>query len=169
MVTVKKIFPLIARRTDKEPWSPLPLKYGVVDYVNENRKTLHIITQDSQLVFSEYKWKPLPVNSFVKFRVYEDRRKGETRICVKKLETCATGEALPQMPHCAAVVDGVNGAKSLFHVVLGRGIASDIVRFDQTDIRPAVGDVLHVSYCIKRNKEGKERVKFLDIQSSDEG
>lgn len=169
--TVKqtKIIPLIVRTTGREPWSLLPLKYGVVDYVNEGKKVLHIITQDSRLVFSEYKGRPLPVNSFVKFREYEDTRKGETRICAKKVEPCSSGEALPSMPHCDAVVDGVNCAKELFHVVLGQGMASGVVRFGQTDIRPAVGDVLCVTYCIKKNKDGEKRVKFLDIQTSDKG
>ena len=109
------------------------------------------------------------MNSFVKFREYEDTRKGESRICAKKVEPCSSGESLPTMPHCDAVVDGVNCAKELFHVVLGQGMASGVVRFGQTDIRPAVGDVLRVTYCIKKNKDGEKRVKFLDIQTSDKG
>lgn len=168
-ITVKKTNPLIARKTDKESWSILPLKYGVIDYVNENKKILHIITQNSKQTFSEYKENPLPIDSFVRFREYEDKRKDETRICVAKVEPCTSDEALQFMPNRIVVVDDVNTSKKLFHVVLGPGKVSDVVRFDQTEIRPNIGDFLRISYCIKKNKEGKKRIKFLDIQTSDVG
>lgn len=85
-IKVKKAIPLIARKTEKEAWSILPVKYGVIDYVNENKRILHIITQSSDQVFSEYNKKSLSANSFIKFREYEDKRKNETRTCVANVE-----------------------------------------------------------------------------------
>lgn len=156
------------RRADAEAWSILPARYGVVDYVNEEKKVLHIIDSESEQVFHKYKGKPLPVDSFVRFREYSDKRKEEERICVVGVEPCPSDEALQHMRQRIVVVDDVNEAKRLFHVVLGKGKVSDVVRFDQTDIRPKIGDFLHVTYCIKKNKEGKKRIKFLDIQRSTE-
>lgn len=166
---VKKVTPLIARKTNKEAWSILPIKYGVIDYVNTNKKTLHIITQDSKQTFYKYVENVFVIDSFVKFREYEDNRKDETRICTANVEVCTTEEALQHMPNRVVVVDDVNEDKKLFHVVLGPGKISDVVRFEQTDIRPAIGDFLRITYCVKKNKEGKKKIKFLDIQTSDIG
>ena len=168
-IKVKRIVPLVARKTEKEAWSILPMKHGVIDYINENKQILHIITQSSKQVFYEYNKKSLPVNSFVKFREYEEKRKDEIRTCVANVEPCSSDEALQHMPKRVVVVDDVNYEKNLFHVVLGPGKISDVVRFDQTEIRPAIGDFLHIIYCIKKNKEGKKRIKFLDIQTSEIG
>lgn len=168
-VSVKKVTPLIARKTNKEAWSILPIKYGVIDYVNVNKNTLHIITQDSKQTFSKYKGNALPIDSFVKFREFENNNKDEVHICTANVEACSAEEALQHMPNRVVVVDDVNNEKNLFHVVLGPGKVSDVVRFDQTDIRPAIGDFLHITYCIKKNKEGKKRIKFLDIQTSEIG
>lgn len=168
-INEKKINPLVCRTTNKEAWSILPIKYGVIDYVNEQKKTLHIITQESKQIYFKFKEKAHPVDSFVKFREYEDLGKDEIRTCIANLEQCSSDEALRNMPNRVVVVDDVNNAKKLFHVVLGRGKISDVVRFDQTDIRPAIGDYLRITYCVKKNKEGKKRIKFLDIQTSEIG
>lgn len=169
MDKLTKVIPLVARKIEKEPWSILPIKYGVIDYVNEKKRILHIITQSSQQTFTEYKDKPLSINSFVKFREYEDKRKDEIRTCVANIKTCPPEEALQYMPNRVVVVDDVNYEKKLFHVVLGPGKISDVVRFDQTEIRPVIGDFLHIVYCVKKNKDGKKRIKFLDIQTSETG
>jgi len=169
VIKVKKATPLVARKTEKEIWSILPIKYGVIDYVNENKRIHHIITQSSKQVFYEYNEESLPVNSFVKFREYEEKRKDETRTCVANVEPCSSDEALQHMPKRVVVVDDVNYEKNVFHVVLGPGKISDVVRFDQTGIRPAIGDFLRIIYCVKRNKDGKKRIKFLDIQTSETG
>lgn len=168
-IKVKRTIPLVARKTEKEAWSILPIKYGVIDYVNESKRILHIITQSSEQVFSQYNEKSLPVNSFVKFREYEDKRKDEIHTCVANVESCSPEEALQYMPKRVVVVDDVNYKKKLFHVVLGPGKISDVVRFDQTEIRPNIGDFLRIIYCVKKNKEGKKKIKFLEIQTSETG
>ncbi len=162
-----KTTPLVARKTEKEPWAILPVKYGVIDYVNEKKKMLHIITQSSKQTFSQYKGEPLPTDSFVKFREYANKHTDEIRTYITDVLPCSSDEALQYMPTRVVAVDDVNYDKKLFHVVLGPGKVSDIVYFDQTDIRPSIGDFLRIVYCIKKNKEGKKRIKFLDIQPSD--
>ena len=67
-----------------------------------------------------------------------------------KVEPCTSDEALQFMPNRIVVVDDVNSSKKIFHVVLGHGKVSDVVRFDQTEIRPNIGDYLRISYCIKK-------------------
>ena len=168
--TIKKtrVVPLVAQTTDKEAWSLLPVTYGVIDYINESKSMLHILTQDSIQVFSKYKkGEAFVVDTFVKFRMYEEQRNEESRSCAVNVVPCPPDEALPHMKTIIVVVDDVNEEKKLFHVVLGPGKVSDIVRYEQTDIRPSIGDFLNITYCIKKNKEGKKRIKFLDIKKTD--
>ena len=168
MVTVKKVTPLVARNSGRKKWSILPVKYGIIDYVNEEKRVYHILTQDLGQIFVGYDGEALAVNSFVKFREYEVNGKKERYTRAVSIEACESGDALPNMRSSVVVVDDVNNAKNLFHVVFGSGEISDIVRFDQTDIRPSVGDFLRVTYCVKSNKDGKKRVRFLDIRKTDE-
>lgn len=166
--TVKTVMPLVMALCDKEPWSLLPVKYGVVDYINKQKNVLHIITQESKQVFCTYKKDNIQSDSFVRFREYEDRRKDETITRIVDLHPCSKEEALPNMKSRIVVVDDVNEQKQLFHVVLGKNLISDIVRFNQTDIRPNIGDFLRITYCLKKNKEGKKHIKFLNIERSND-
>lgn len=166
---VKKAVPLIGRTTDKPAWSILPVKYGVIDYVNEKKELLHIITQDSKLTFWGYKGNHPAADTFVRFREYEEKRKSGTRVGIADIKPCSSQEALLHMPSRVAAVDHINYEKRLFHVVLGQSSIGDIVRFDQTEIRPSVGDFLRVSYCLKTSKDGRKRIKFLTIKSLGEG
>lgn len=166
MTTVKTVTPLVVDSSDSKPWSLLQVKYGVVDYINKQKNVLHIITQESKQVFCTYKKDNIQVDSFVRFREYEDRRKDETMTRIVDVHPCSKEEALPNMKSRVVVVDDVNEQRQLFHVVLGKNLISDIVRFNQTDIRPNIGDFLRITYCLKTNKEGKKHIKFLDIERS---
>lgn len=119
-------------------------------------------------IFPPFSSIALPVDSFVKFREFEDNRKDEICIRTVNVEECSAEEALQHMPNRVVVVDDVNN-KNLFHIVLGPGEASDVVHFNQTDIRPKIGDFLRINYCYKKNKEGKKKIKILDIHTSEVG
>lgn len=167
-VMVKTVIPLALASSDREPWSLLPIKYGVVDYINREKNVLHILTQESKQVFCSYKKSDIQTDSFVKFREYESRRKEDVITHIVDVHICAMDEALAKMKSRIVVVDDVNVKKRLFHVVLGKNLISDIVRFEQTDIRPNIGDFLRITYCVKKNKEGKKHIKFLHIKKSEE-
>ncbi len=167
-ITKYNVTPFILKKIIAEPWSLLPLKYGVVDYINKEKHVIHVITQESKQTFFTCKDKSISVDSFVKFREYTETRNGETRTIIVNVESCDRKEALGYMKSRVVVVDDVNPAKKLFHVVLGPRLVSDIVRFDQTDLRPSIGQFLKITYCIKKNKEGKKHIKFLDIQETSE-
>ena len=165
----KRVVPMMARKTDKAAWSILPVRFGVVDYVNKSKRVIHIITQDSAVAFLKYEAVPFPINSFVKFRQYDDVRKDGPRTCVVCAEPCLPEEALPHMPCNVFRVDNVNDGKSLFHMAMKVGGFGGIVHYGKTDLRPAVGDRLWVTYCVKKGKDGKIQMKFLDIRPADAG
>jgi len=160
------VTPLLVASSDSEPWSLMPVKYGVVDYVNEEKRVMHVVTHESQQVFCDCCTPDVRKDSYVRLRVYKNRRKDE--MSAADVVPCPKEEALPNFRSRVVAVDDVNERKQLFHVVLGKGLVSDIVRFDQTDIRPGIGDFLRVTYCIRKNKEGKKRIKFLEISTTDE-
>lgn len=165
--TIKIVTPLVISLSNKEQWSLLPVKYGIVDYINKEKKVLHILTQDSKQVFCTYKKNDIITDTFVQFREFEDKRKDEIKTCIVDVKICPREDAISHMDSRVVVVDDVNEQKQLFHVVLGPGLVSDTVRFNQTDIRPNIGDFLRITYCIKKNKEGKQHIKFLEIVRSD--
>ena len=71
-----------------------------------------------------------------------------------------------QRLHGIVAVDDVNETKKLFHVVFGPRKISDIVRYEETDIRPSVGDLLEVIYLVKYGKDNKKRVRFFEIKKA---
>jgi hypothetical protein len=168
IITKNIVTPLVIAASDKAPWSVLPIKYGIIDYINHDKNILHILTQESKQVFCANNLSDATANMFVKFREYEEKHKDAIQTYVRCVSLCSRDEALTNMNHRIVVVDDVNENKQLFHIVLGPGLVSDIVRFDQTDIRPKVGDFLNVTYCIKKNKEGKKRIKILDVKLTDQ-
>jgi len=161
------VTPLTFRKKEVAPWSILKEKYGVIDYVNKAKQVLHIITEDSKQVFCPIGEKQPEANGFVRFREYTKMRKEAIETHVAEVTPCPKEEALPHMPGRIVVVDDVNESKQLFHIVLGEGMISDVIHFNQTELRPEVGDFLRIVFCIKKNKEGKKFLKILDIQPSE--
>jgi hypothetical protein len=167
-ITKQIVTPLVISASDKSPWSILPIKYGIIDYINTEKNILHILTQESKQVFCANNLSGATTDMFVKFREYEEKRKDDTQTCIKCVSLCSRNEALPNMQHRIVVVDDVNEKKQLFHIVLGRGMLSDIIRFNQTHVRPNVGDFLDITYYTKKNKDGKMRIKILDVNITDQ-
>jgi hypothetical protein len=167
-VLENEVIPLVSAKTDIKPWGILPVKYGVVDYDNSERKTLHVLTTDSKLAFYKYEVPSLKKGDFVKFRSYDKVKRDESVTIVVGVSRCSKEEALPNFRNCIAAVDDVNESKQLFHIVLGIGKIGDIVRYGDTDIRPSVGDFVKLVYCCKRNKKGEKHIVVLQIDTTEE-
>lgn len=162
-----RFVPLTLKKTDLSAWSILKEEYGVVDYVNGQKHVLHIITADSKELFCPYSKDDIGKDAYVKFATYLKEGKNEMRTCMVNMTLCSKEEARPHMKSRIVVVDNVNENKQLFHVVLGKGLVSDVVRYDQTELRPEIGDFLHLTYCVRKDREGKKHLKILDIERSD--
>ncbi len=75
-------------------------------------------------------------------------------------------EGIEKFPLETAIVDSVNDSKELFHCVFGRG-ADIIIKFNQTTLRPQIGDYVSIRYLKKKSKEGREFRKMLAIEPAD--
>lgn len=148
-----KTIPLLVKRTDLPDWSVLPVAYGYVNHVNEEKKVYHVYTQDSTLVYEQYDKMRLSKGDFVSFRQYTTD--GE-KIRIYDLRKSTYEAAVPNFKSAVAVVDGVNESKKLFHFVLGPGQPSGIVRYDQTDLRPEEGDCVRIYHYVKERKEARK-------------
>lgn len=160
-----KTKPLMIKKSEKASWSLLPQRYGVVDYDNKERKKLHILMEDSKLVFYSYKETSLTKETFVKFREYKKKLKDDIVTCLTNLTSCGREEALPHMLNEDVLVDNVNEAKNLFHII-GRNGHNEVVKYDQTNLRPNVGDLLNVTYCNWVGKDKRTRMKIFEIVQS---
>lgn len=137
-------------------YGDLPQAYGYVDYINQDKRMLHII--DDKLKMQFHKRNPsIKQGNFVTFRVLEDR--------IVALKPVGRDEAMSHFPKCIAVVDNVNEEKELFHVRGAQGF-SVVVRDHTTTLRPAYGDLLSITYGVKERK-GKKEFIVLDAQPSD--
>lgn len=167
-ITEYKYIPLIISQSNQEDWSILPVRYGYVEYVNIEKRTLHIITNESNPSFCKYNKEIFYKGDFIAFRQYSKTVKDEKKIFLVQLEKCERHQAIGNFKNRVVVVDDVNESKRLFHYVLGKKLLTGIAFFDDTDVRPVVGEFLKIYYCVKKDKEGKKKLITLFVGRTDE-
>ncbi len=86
IITEHKIIPLLIERTEKENWSILPQKYGYIEYVNKDKKTLHVITNDSNPIFYQFDQDVFTKGSYIVFRQYSKKIKDENRYFIEDIQ-----------------------------------------------------------------------------------
>lgn len=158
--------PLLVKQAELADWSILPEVYGYINHVNEEKKAYHICTQDSKQVFEHYENKKFSKGVYIRFRQYKKTVKEEIKICACCISKCDESEALPYFKTRIVAVDDVNEKKQLFHFVLGPQLLSGIIHYDQTPIRPAVGDFLRIYFFVREKKEIKrpgDKKKVIEI------
>lgn len=157
-----KYIPLIAESSDKEDWLSLPENYGYVQHVNEEKKVYHIYTRDSALIYEHYENQELHKGDFVTFRQYKKRVKDEKKVFVSCVMKCDSSIAVDHFNSRIVVVDDVNNKKQLFHFELGPKLIGGIMHYEQTNLRPRIGDFLRIYYYVrvvddKNNPENKKK------------
>ena len=71
-------------------------------------------------------------------------------------------------------IDDVNENKKLFHFVLGPRLISGILHYDQTDLRPSVGDCIKIHYFVRKVNDKKNPgqqkkvIQVLKAEASDQ-
>ncbi len=159
-----KFTPLLVSPSDKADWSILPETFGVIDHVNKEKKVYHLISQDSKQIFEPFETQKYEKGDFVKFKMYKKSGKDEIRYYAQNIEPCSRELAISKFPSRIIAVDGVNDAKKLFHYVTAPGVLDGIIHYDQTDIRPAVGDCLNIVYYVRQKKDQKNPGKEVKVR-----
>ena len=168
IITEYKYIPLLAEYSNKENWTVLPLKYGYIEYINQEKKTLHILTSDSEQVFYQFDKEQFEKGQFIVFRQYKKTIKEEVRCFPVDIEVCDKKVAVTNFRNRIVIVDDINESKKLFHYVLGKKLLTGIAFFDDTEIRPSVGTFLKAYYCEKKDKDGKKKLITLYMEQTDE-
>lgn len=154
---------------DAPAWSVLPEEVGYISYENVEKNAYAVITPTSSETFFQDKSGKFRKGDFIKYRQYIRQRDGQKSIMVAAPKPCSREEALSRFKTRVVAVDGVNSEKSLFHIVMGKGLVSDIVRYSETSLRPEVGDLLNITYCIRKDKHDKKHIIFLQISPVEVG
>lgn len=164
--TVIKYIPLTAIPSETADWLSLPVQYGYVQHVNTEKKVYHIYSTDSTLVYEHYERQKLEKGDFVKLRQYKKKVKEENKIFFCDIQKCAEIEAIEQFKCRIVAVDDINNQRQLFHFVLGPKLISGFLRYDQTDLRPSVGDCIKIHYFVRKTDDKKnpgKQKKFVEV------
>ena len=155
-----------------------------VDYHNKEKKCYHLVSEsDKELLLSSVPFR-LQEGTFCRcFEVPEKKEKTDDDFVFLDWDTYSqpkkarplkaifydivkNSEALEKFPTETAVVDSINENKELFHCVFGRN-SDIIIKYNQTTIRPQIGDYLKIRYITKKSKEGRDFRKMLTIEKTD--
>ena len=153
--TIIKYIPLVVAPSEKEDWLTLPVKYGYIQHVNSEKKVYHIFSTDSTLVYEHFEEQALEKGNFVKFRQYTKKVKEEKKVFFKDIKKCDESEGIAQFKCRIVAVDDVNEQKQLFHFVLGPKLISGILHYNQTELRPAIGDFIKIHYYVRKIEDKK--------------
>lgn len=169
-MTEVKCIPLCMQKVDKGLWTVLPQKFGFVEYLNEDKKILHIITQDSVLAFQTYKekWGTISKGDFISFREYTVLKKDEKKAIIANVEKADKECALPNFSSGIIVIDDINKQKNLLHYTFGQGNIGGVISLNSITFCPEIGQCLKISYCITNNKQGEKKAIVLHIKETNE-
>lgn len=155
-----------------------------VDYHNKEKKCYHLVSENQKELLLSHVPVKLNEGTFCKcFEVPELKEDTHddyvflnwdlqsTPKKVKPSKAIFNGlieksEGIEKFPFKTAVVDSINEDKELFHCVFGRN-SDIIIKFDQTTLRPQIGDYVNVRYIKKESKEGRSFRKMLAIEPTD--
>lgn len=169
-VTDVKYIPLLFTQSEAEDWSTIPYKYGYVDHVNVEKKVYHIYSKEGVLLFEHFNKQSVDKKDYVKFRQYKKKVKDEIKTCICGVQRCSLEEAVQNFKSRIVAVDDINENKKLFHFVLGPGLIDGIIHYDQTDLRPSVGDCIKIYYFVKVIEDKKRpgsKKKIIEVLKSE--
>lgn len=165
-----KYIPLCMHSIETKLWMGLPEKFGYVEYLNEEKKILHIVSQDSEQIFQAFKekWGTISKGDFVRFREYTTIKMNEKKVVITNIEKVDKKTALPNFNTAIVVVDDLNKQKELFHYTFGQGKVGGIVFFNDTNLRPEVGQCLKIFFCVTKDRRGEKKTIVLNIEETTE-
>lgn len=162
-----KYVPLIAEQTEKKQWEILTDTWGYVDYVNEAKDVVHVITSENIELFFPQIENRLEIADFILAKSYLKNLQEKPRIEITQIQKIDRQKGLSKFPTQISLVDGVNEKKELFHFVIDNKLQG-IIRYIETDLRPKEGDFVKICYLLKKDKENKQKIKVLNVEITDE-
>lgn len=155
------------RAAKGEPWKCLPLTYGLVDYINTDKKVMHLVTLEGKQVYIKEQNGWRKGDCFKARTDKETDRNNSERIHLYDLQKVASDDLKKRVEPRVVVADSINENKKLFHII-GDRKSDAIVPYSKTDLRPEPGDFLEVwAIHVPGKQTGTFRLHVLDIKSTD--
>lgn len=151
-----------ARLADEFLFTSSDIKVGIVDYVNEDKKVLHIISSNSEMLFYRYETLPCKKGDCVQFNLIKKTIKGIEKQVIINLRLCEKEKIKDFFPQVKAKVNWINNDKGFFHFISDDRIEG-IIHFKETDTRPIVGSFLLLHIYKKKMKDDSIAIKTLDV------
>lgn len=160
--------PLIVEKSAKTKWCILDDLVAIVDYINDEKKTIHAISSDNVELFFPVSTLSVVKGDFLKAKKFKKYFKDEIRIEIRNISKCSKNEVIEKFTQHLAVVDSVNVNKKLFHFVVNSTIQG-VIRFNEVKIIPKEGDFLQLRLVNKFDKR-KNTIfyKQLDVKTTAE-
>lgn len=163
----KQIRPLIYRTTNLEKWGNFKTEYAIIDYINQEKKVIHAITFSNQEIFFKSNLENLKKNDLISGKIFQKKDGDVYRTVLLNIKKEPNNKLIFEIEPKIAVVDGVNHSKSLFHFVVNSK-TEGIVRFNETELRPNLGDFIEVRLLSKIDKKkGVPRFKVITINKTE--
>lgn len=160
------VTPLTLQATDQQKWGSLEKSFGCIVHVNSENSSVTVAAQGLGRTYFFDKKKRFKKGDFISFRHFTHRQKNKTRTEAASPQICDKEEALSHFDHATMVVDDVNDKKLLFHLISRENEQGCVVKFDETELRPSVGDIFEVATCAHIDKKGKKRIDAIDLKAS---
>lgn len=160
--------PLVARKSEQERWSLFEDDVAVVDYINKEKQILHCITTDGKETFHFDKNKEYRIGDFLKCRKLSTVAKEKRKTFIADVKRIDYAKGISAFPQYVAFVDNINPQKKLFHFIVNE-VIQGVVFFNETNLRPQIGDFLEITLIEKVNKkQAKINYKPIEIKSTNE-
>lgn len=154
--------------SDKPKWSSLENVIAVVDYINIEKNIVHVISSDNKELFFPLENLSLSKGDFICAKKLQKKVRELIRIDLKHITKVNKQDVMNNFVSHLAVIDSINTDKQLFHYVVNDRIHG-IIRFNETELRPAEGDFIQIRLVNKIDKKQNRRVfKVVEIKTTDE-
>lgn len=146
-------------------WTDLIL-YDQFNNKDGKKRLLFSDFNDIELMVNPFKFDILrnaKINEVFKFKLYYDQTNHKFLVLKVDKSNILKEEMIVNALSDIAIVDHINNRKQLFHYVVDRN-NDGIVKFDQTQIRPEIGQFIEIKYFKTFNKkENKYKLNILNV------
>lgn len=154
------LYKSFARKADEFMYNNLEVFIGFIEYNNENKKVLHIVSSDSNLFFYRYESLKFNVGDFIQFNLIEKKILGVDKLVPVNIRLSEKDKVIQAFPHFKVKVSWVNTEKGIFHFVGGK-YNEGVVHFKEIEYRPKAGESLCLHVYEMQTKNGNKFFKVL--------
>lgn len=153
---------VMVRLTNKENWSIMPLKVGIVNHITDDNTAYVYIPESTQSIKIEHSTLKLKSGIGVSFRLIVKKKDEKTLMRAEAVSVLNNEKWKDKFPYAEIVIDNVNNDKKLYHFV-GLNNIDGIIKFQDETPKYKVGDCLGMKYFLKGNKSGSASVEAIEI------